>query len=212
MPAPLPPFDVGALIPSTRDLLQGIRTRRTGLALVPLLGPEEVAREALRDTESGVTALAMNEPGPPMLAAATATRVPILCLRLVANKEDYLGARAFGAAAVVLDPALGEAARQEMAKGARSTRMMALELARDAVAAKRAADAGARALVLQGPDVAAIRALASGLPPSITLLGWPERAAEEDVRTLLGVVDAVIVGIDVYGVTGFERLVSELNP
>jgi hypothetical protein len=90
--------------------------------------------------------------------------------------------------------------------------MMALELARDAVAAKRAADAGARALVLQGPDVAAIRALASGLPPSITLLGWPERAAEEDVRTLLGVVDAVIVGIDVYGVTGFERLVSELNP
>jgi hypothetical protein len=211
-PGPLPAFDVGALVPSTRDLLQAIRTRRSGLVLVPLLSTEEAGREALRDTESGVTALAMGEPGPAMAAASAATRVPVVCLRPVAAKEDYLAARAFGADAVVLAPGLDEAARQDLSKGARSTRMMALDVARDAAGAKRAAETGARALVLQAPDVATIKGLATGLPSGVTLLAWPDRAAEEDVRALVGVVDAVIVGVDVYGATGFERLVSELNP
>jgi hypothetical protein len=39
-----------------------------------------------------------------------------------------------------------------------------------------------------------------------------ERSPEDDLRALRGLVDAVIVGVEVYGVTGFERLVSELNP
>jgi hypothetical protein len=212
MPAPLPPFNIGTLVPSTRDLLQAVRTRRAGLALLPLLASEEPAREALRSVESGVTALAMSEPGSAMEEAAAATRVPMLCLRLVAAKEDYLAARAYGADAILLDPSVDPAARADLAKGARSTRMMALEVARDPAQAKRAADAGARALLLQGPDVAAIRALATGLPSNITLLAWPERAAEADLRKLTGAVDAAVVGVDVYGVTGFERLVSELNP
>jgi hypothetical protein len=209
---PLPPFDVGSILPSTRDFLQATRTRRSGLALVPLLATEESAREALRDVESGVTAVAMAEPGPAMAAAAMATRVPMLCLRLVSSKDDYLAARAFGADAAVVDPAATEKDRSELAKGIRSTRMVALELGRDRDAVKRATDGGARAIVLPGADVAAVGALAAGVGPSVVLVGWPDRATEADARKLVGVVDALIVGVDVYGETGFERLVSELNP
>ncbi len=212
MPSPLPAFNVGTLVPSTRDLLQAIRTQRAALALVPLLGVEEAGREALRSTEMGVTALAMAEPGAAMAEASAATRVPILCLRLVQTKEDYLAARAFGADAVVLDPSLDDMARAELAKGVRSTRMMALEVARDAAAAKRASAAGARALVLQLAEPAQVRSIVKDVSPGVVLVAWLERAAEADVRALFGVVDAAIVGVDVYGVTGFERLVSELNP
>jgi hypothetical protein len=212
MPSPLPPFDVGAIVPSTRDFLQATRTRRSGLALVPLLATEESAREALRDVESGVPAVAMTEPGPAMAAAAAATKVPMLCLRLVASKDDYLAARAFGADAAIVDPAAAEKDRGDLANGIRSTRMVALELGRDTDTVKRAAGGGARAIVLTGPDVAAVAALAAGVAPSITLVAWPDRATEADARRLVGVVDALVVGVDIYGATGFERLVSELNP
>jgi hypothetical protein len=209
---PLPPFAVGAIVPSMRDFLQAIRTKRTGLALVPWLSVVDAGREALRDVESGVTALAMSEPGLPMAEAAAATRVPMLCLRAVTAKDDYLAARAYGADAIVLSSSLDDAAHADLAKGSRSTRMMALDLATSETDVKRAVDAGTKGIVLQGGDAASVRALAAKVPSAVTLVAWPGRATEEDIRSLVGAVDATIVGVDIYGATGFERLVSELNP
>jgi hypothetical protein len=191
---PLPPFAVGAIVPSMRDFLQAIRTKRTGLALVPWLSVVDAGREALRDVESGVTALAMSEPGLPMAEAAAATRVPMLCLRAVTAQDDYLAARAYGADAIVLSSSLDDAAHADLAD------------------VKRAVDAGTKGIVLQGVDAASVRALAAKVPSAVTLVAWPGRATEEDIRSLVGAVDATIVGVDVYGATGFERLVSELNP
>jgi hypothetical protein len=211
MTNPLPPFNVGTIVPSMRDFLQAVRTRRKGLAVIPCLAPDEAAREALRNAEEGVAAIALVEPGPAMAAAAEATRVPVLCLRRITTKDEYLAARAYGADAVIIGADLAEGLRTDLAKGSRSTRMAALQLARTEAEAQRAVDEGARGVVLAGPDAAAVSALAKKVPPSITLIAWPARAAEGDVRSLSGGVDAVIVGVDVYGVTGFERFVSELG-
>jgi hypothetical protein len=209
---PLPPFNVGTLVPSTRDLYQALRTRRKDLAFVAHLAEEDAPREALRMAEAGVAALALSEPGPAMAEAAGAARLPVVCLRLVATKEDYLAARAFGADAVLIDPSLEPAAREDLVKGARSTRMVALDVARDAPAVQREVTTGAKALVLKGADAAAVRALAPSAGPSVVLVAWPAAAGEDAVRGLRGVVDAVIVGVEVYGVTGFERFVSEMSP
>ena len=46
----------------------------------------------------------------------------------------------------------------------------------------------------------------------LLVIAWPTGALADDLQTLRGVVDAVIVDVDVYGATGFERLVSEVNP
>ncbi len=210
MASPLPPFNVGTLVPSTRDFVQAIKTRKKGLALVPLLAPEDAGREALRSAEEGVVSVAFAEPGAPMAEGAAAMRVPVLCLRPVTTKDDYLAARAYGADAVVLAAGLDEASREELAKGARSTRMFALSLVTSEAEAKRAADAGDKAVVVRATDASAVKALAAKLPASTAILAWPAKGAEDDVRALVGAVDAAIVGVEVYGVTGFERLVSEL--
>jgi indole-3-glycerol phosphate synthase len=161
--------------------------------------------------EAGVAALAFAEPGAPMAAAAQATRLPVLCLRPVSAKDDYLAARAYGADAVLIDASLDARTRDDLAKGARSTRMLALGVARDPASLKRAVDEGARAVVLRADDAAAVRALASVAPANVVSVGWPARAGEDDARGLRGVVDAAIVGVDVYGLTGFERFVSEMS-
>ncbi len=212
MPPDPPAFDVGAIVPSTRDFLQAVRSpKRSRLELVPLLVPEEAAREALRQEEAGVSAVAFAEPGPAMAEAASTTRIAVLCLRPVRAKDDYLAARAFGADAVVIAPELDDASRTDLGKGARSTRMVALELARNEGEALRAAQAGVRGVVLSVESAAAARAIAIKLPPGLAIVAWPARGTEEDVRSLAGAVDAVVVGVDVYGATGFERLVSELG-
>jgi hypothetical protein len=211
-PAPLPPFNVGTLVPSTRDLFQALRTRRRDLAFVAHLVEEDAPREALRMAEAGVAALALSEPGPAMAEAAAAVHLPVLCLRPVATKDDYLAARAFGADAVLIDPTLERAAQEDLAKGARSTRMVAIDVAHDATAVEHEVAAGAKALVLKGVDAPGVRALASSAGPSLVLVAWPAAAGEDAVRALRGAVDAVIVGVEVYGVTGFERFVSEMSP
>jgi indole-3-glycerol phosphate synthase len=212
MPSPLPPFNVGTLIPSMRDFLQAVRTQRRELALIPLLPEEDAAREALRMAEAGVAALALNEPGAAMAEAANATRVPLLCLRLVSTKDDYLAARAFGADAVLLDPSLNNAAVEDLAKGARSTRMVALPIVRDDASVQLALRSGAKALVLQGDNSRQVTRLASLPPAGVALIGWPGSVSEDEARLLRGVVDASIVGVDIYGMTGFERFVSEMSP
>jgi indole-3-glycerol phosphate synthase len=207
------PVDVASLVPSSRDFLQAVRTARKGLALVPWLDAENAAREALRMAESDVAALALSEVGPAMAEAARATRLPTLSLELVSSHDGALGARAFGADAVVLDPKADDPAREAAAASARSTRMVALSVVRTRHEVDRELARGAKSLIIQAPDVEALGTLAEAAPRSL-VIAWPSRpleALEEDVRRLLGRVDAVVVGIEVYGATGFERLVSELH-
>src|SRR5262245_41379835 len=100
----MPDFDVGAIVPSPRDLLQVLSTRRRSMALVGLVGPAAPAEEAARLHELNISALAFAEPGQAMQAAARATRtVPSLCLLPIADHEGALAARYHGADGVCVD-------------------------------------------------------------------------------------------------------------
>jgi len=209
--SPPSPFDVATLVPSNRDLLQAVRTGRKGLALVPCIAAEEAAREALRMAESGVTAIAMREASPAMAVAAKATRLPILSLQLVATREDALAARAFGADAVILDPTRSDAERETTASDARSTRMVALHLARTRAEVEQAVSRGSKAIVVQAADAKGLVQLASAAG-RLVVIAWPSGPLADELQTLRGAVDAVVVDVDVWGATGFERLVSEVNP
>jgi hypothetical protein len=44
------------------------------------------------------------------------------------------------------------------------------------------------------------------------VIAWPSGPLADELQTLRGAVDAVVVDVDVWGATGFERLVSEVNP
>jgi indole-3-glycerol phosphate synthase len=204
-----PPFDIASLVPSSRDFLQAVRTARKGLAVVPWLDAEDAAREGLRMAEFDVAALALGEPGPAMEEAARATRLPVLSLGLVSSNESALRARAFGADAVLIDPEAEEPARQAASASARSTRMVALSVARARPEVERQAAHGAKAIVIEAPDVRTLGVLAEAAG-RLLVIALPSRPQEEDVRYLRGRVDAVVVGVEVYGATGFERLVSEL--
>jgi hypothetical protein len=205
------PSEFATLVPSQRDFLQAVRTGKKGVALVPCLGVEDVAREALRMTESGVTALAMRSAALEMAEAARATRVPMLSLGVLRTAGEALDARAHGADAVLLDPGASDSDRDAAAAQARATRMVALPLARTPAEVERAVSRGARALVVQAADARAITSLASAAP-RLLVLAWPTSPLSDGLERLRGVVDAVVVDVDVYGETGFERLVSELNP
>src|SRR5689334_10559962 len=117
--------DVGSIVPSTRDLLQVISTRRKSMALIALLGADRPAEEAARLHEVNASALACAEPCEAMQLAARATKtVPMLCLRASGEREDFLAARFFGADGVCIDASLPLDAWDKAAKGARMTRML----------------------------------------------------------------------------------------
>src|SRR4051812_44381094 len=99
--------DVGSIVPSTRDLLQVLSTRRRSTALVALIDPAHPAEEAARLHELNVSAFAFASPGPEMALAARSTKtVPSLSLALAAERDDFLRARFFGADGVCIDAAL----------------------------------------------------------------------------------------------------------
>jgi indole-3-glycerol phosphate synthase len=160
--------------------------------------------------EFDVTALALAEPAPPMAEAARATRLPMLSLERVSTREGALAARAFGADAVLVDPDATEAEREATAASARSTRMVALQVARTREEVEGEVARGARAVLLEAEGVGDLVAMAEAAGRLI-VVALPSRPQEDDVRRLLGRVDAVVVGIEVYGATGFERLVSEVH-
>jgi indole-3-glycerol phosphate synthase len=206
-----PAFDVAALVPSSRDFLQAVRTARKGLALVPCLPKEQVAREALRMAEADVAALAMSDVGPAMVEAAGATRLPMLSLSQVSSADAALAARAHGADAVLIDPDAGDAEREAATNAARSTHMAALPVARTRKDVEKEVARGGKVVVVEAPDLKGLSDLAS-LAGRLIVIARSSGRLEDDVRLLRGKVDAVVVGVEVYGETGFERLVSELNP
>jgi indole-3-glycerol phosphate synthase len=205
--------DVGSIVPSTRDLLQVIATRRKSMALVGLLGDERPAEEAARLHELNVSAFAAMEPGPAMALVARATKtVPVLSLQPAADREAFLRARYFGADGVCIDASVPLEEWDKAAKGARTTRMLPLALASDAAGVEAAVKAGARVLVLRVPSAAEAVALAAAVPKSLTLVADVAGVDAAGLRSLMGHVDAAVVPASVHADKAFAELVAEVDP
>ncbi|GAC1351960.1 MAG: hypothetical protein NVS3B20_19540 [Polyangiales bacterium] len=204
------PFAVGSIVPSTRDFLQTIATRRARLALIPIVDkPEDVARLS----SLGVMAVAIRtaEEGAQEMANA-APSLPLLLLKPIVTESDALAARAMLADAVIVDPSLAAAAQEDLSKRARSTRMAALPLVIDEGSAKRAIDAAARAVIVQAATLEEVLRLAAHFPTSTRVIANVLATEAATVRLLLGCVDAAIVDVDVHASTDFESLQAEVDP
>lgn len=205
--------DVGSIVPSTRDLLQVISTRRRSLALLGLIGSESPAEEAARLADLNVSALAHAEATPTMALAVRAARtVPSLCLLAATERAHVLAARQHGADGVTIDAAMPLEEWDRLAKTARSMRMLPLALARDAAGLEAAMKAGARAILLRAATAAEVLDLAARAPRSVTLVGEVEGADAAAIRALAGKVDAAVVPPSVHADAAFAELVAEMDP
>jgi hypothetical protein len=205
--------DVGSIVPSTRDLLQVLATRRRSLALVGLLEGDAPAQEAGRLADLAVSAFAVAQPGPALALAARATKtVPSVALEPVSDRDAILLARQHGADGVCIDARLSLDDWDKLAKIARTTRMLPLALAVDEASAEAAYECGARAVVLYGQSASDVLALAQKAPRALTLLAWVDAADADAIRTLAGKVDAAVVSPAVHGSSYFARLVSDVDP
>lgn len=205
--------EVGTIVPSTRDLLQVVGTRRKSLALLGLIGAELPAEEAARLADLNVSAFACLEPGGAMALVARATKtVPTLCIGAHEQREHLLAARQHGADGVVIDGALPLADWDRLAKVARSMRMLPLALARDAAGLDSAVKTGARAVLLRAGSAAEVVALAGAAPRSVTLIGFVENADADALRALAGKVDAAVVPPALHRSAAFADLVAEVDP
>jgi len=201
--------DVASLVPSTRDFLQAVATRKKRLVLVPLVDRVD---DAVTLAAAGVTAFAVASPGALMRAVSDATgAAPILSLAPVASADEALLARASGADAVVVAP-VSEASRwNSLAKDAVSTRMAALALVVDGASANFAATTTARGAYLRTEAATSLLPLVQKLG-SLRTVAQVASADETALRALRGVVDAAIVESDLYLSTSFETLREELDP
>jgi hypothetical protein len=205
--------DVGSIVPSTRDLLQVLSTRRRSLALLALIGAERPAEEAARLADLNVSAFAAVTPGPALALAARATKtVPSLCLGAAGDREALLAARQFGADGVCIDARLPLDTWDKLAKIARTMRMVPLALAFDGASVRAAVDVGARAVVLSAASAGEIVELAGAAPRSLTLVGHVEGADAATLRALAGKVDAAIAPPNVHAGPGFAQLVADVDP
>jgi hypothetical protein len=205
--------DVGTIVPSTRDLLQVLSTRRRNLALLGLIGGERPAEEAARLADLNVSAFAALEPGPALALVARATKtVPSLCLGASGAREGLLAARQHGADGVSIDARLPLDEWDRLAKIARTMRMLPIALAVDAASLDAAVKAGARAILLQATSAADVVELAGRAPRGVTLVGHVEGADADALRALAGKVDAAVVPPAVHTARGFAELVADVDP
>ena len=202
-------IDVASIVPSVRDFLQAIDSRRKRLALVPLV---ERADEARALGEAGVTAFAVLAPSEGMRAVSAAVgSAPLVSLGSIATDEDALAARAAGADAVII-PAGGDAQSWDaIAKQARATRMAVLAGVTDWPSAELSAKTMAKGVYLAVSAIAEVSAIMPSLGSRRVLARLPS-IDEPTLRALRGVVDAVIVESDLYLSTSFESLREELDP
>ncbi|MGK4000724.1 hypothetical protein [Sorangium sp. So ce1024] len=209
----MPDFDAGSIVPSTRDLLQVISTRRKSMALVGLVGSEAPAEDAARLNELNISALAFVEAGPAMQGAARATKtVPSLCLSRVGDRDGALAARFHGADGVCIDALLPLDDWDRLAKGARTMRMLPLALAESPEGAAAAAKVGARAVLVRGATAEAVIESVASLPRTLTVVAEVPSADADALRRLVGHVDAAIVPPAVHTSAQFPALVAEVDP
>ncbi|WP_437943198.1 hypothetical protein WMF27_30810 [Sorangium sp. So ce281] len=206
-------FDAGSIVPSTRDLLQVISTRRKNMALVGLVGSEAPAEDAARLHELNISALAFAEAGPAMQGAARATRtVPSLCLSRVGDRDGALAARYHGADGVCIDATLPLDDWDRLAKGARTMRMLPLALAESKEGAEAAAKVGARAVLVRCASADAVIEAVASLPRALIVVAEVLSADVDALRRLVGHVDAAIVPPGVHKSAEFPALVAEVDP
>lgn len=198
------------IVPSTRDLLRVLTTKRKSLALVALLEEGDAAAEAKRLDGLDVTAFACLETGPAMAAAAAATRSPaMLALAMASERDACLRSRFFGADGVCLAPG---PAWSELADAVAATRMVAVARVTSVAEAQRAAELGARVVVLSADEPASIAEAARLLPRNVTLVAWLAAPSADTLRALLGVADAAIVPASQHRAADFADLLRELDP
>jgi indole-3-glycerol phosphate synthase len=206
-------IDVGSIVPSTRDLLQVIATRKKSLALVALLGDARPAEEAARLHELNVSALAFAEAGTSMQLAARATKtVPTLCLAPVTDRDGCLAARFHGADGVSIDGSMPLDDWDKVAKIARTMRMIALASASTGPGVESAVKAGARALLLRAETAAEALALAAAAPRSLCVVAEIAAVDLAGLRSLAGHVDAVIVPPSAHADRAFPEFVADVDP
>ncbi len=206
-------FDPGSIVPSTRDLLQVLATKRRSMALVGVIGSASPAEEAARLHDLNVSALAATEPGVAMQLAARATKtVPMLALYAAASRDAFLAARFHGADGVCIDAAQPLDAWDRLAKSARTTRMLPLALVFDEASIDAAVTSGARAILVRAPSAEIAITLAARAPRAITVVAEIEGADGDALRALRGHVDAAVVPASVHQDKGFAALVAELDP
>jgi hypothetical protein len=188
-------IDVSSIVPSTRDFLQAIATRRKRLALVPLVSGDGALEDVARLVELDVVAIAVPAASEDVRALSAAARnTPLVSLEPVRQANDALAARACGLDAVVVDPGCDFDA---LSRDARSTRMAALAM-RAGTSAKGVYLRGER-LDLDG--LAGARVLAH-------LIGNCDAAA---LRALRGQVDAAIAAPHIHRAASFAELSAELE-
>jgi indole-3-glycerol phosphate synthase len=206
-------FDPGSIVPSTRDLLQVLATKRRSMALVGVIGSASPAEEAARLHDLNVSALAATEPGVAMQLAARATKtVPMLALYAATDRDAFLAARFHGADGVCIDAAQPLDEWDKLAKSARTTRMLPLALAIDEASLDAAVTSGARAILVRAPSAEIAITLAAKAPRAITVVAEIEGADGDALRALRGHVDAAVVPASVHQDKGFAALVAELDP
>lgn len=204
-------FEPNLIVPSTRDLLQVIATRKRSLSVVALIDGDDPAAEAKRLTELDVSAFAVFDAGPAAAAIAQATKtVPTLSLHAVTERQEALRARFFGCDGACVD--VGQAAVwDEVASLVRMTRMLPVARAMSKEAAAAASAFGARAVLIEG-DLALVLEAAKLLPKNVAVIAAPTAVDAETLRALVGVVDAALVLPSVHQAKGFSDLVHELDP
>jgi len=201
-------IDLASIVPSVRDFLQAIGTRRKRLALVPLV---ERADEARALCEAGVAGFAVVTPSDGMRAVSAAVgSVPLLSLAPIATDMEALTARAAGADAVIVPIGPDPKSWDAVAQHARTTRMAALAGVTDRASAELCAKTGAKGVYLRVSGLAEVSPVMPVLG-SLRVLAHLPSVDEPTLRALRGVVDAVIVESDLYLSTSFESLREELD-
>jgi hypothetical protein len=202
-------LDIASIVPSVRDFLQAIGTRKKRLALVPLV---ERVDEAHMLGEAGVTAFAVMAPSEGMRAVSAAIgSTPLLSLAPITTEREGLAARAAGADAVIIPMATDAKSWDTMAQNARLTRMAALAGVTDVSTAEICAKTAAKGVYLELGSIAEVARAMKLLGSQRVLVKLPS-VDEAALRALRGVVDAVIVESDLYLSTSFESLREELDP
>ena len=203
-------FDVSRIVPSTRDLLGAIHTRRKGLALIPhVRGDDEgaIAAEVARLDGLDVRAFALTDAGPLARVAATSTSsTPSLLLAEATSAEGCQRARFFGADGV----GVHFGAEPPLEKMAQSMRMMALGYASTPDTAQAAVDAGARAVLFAG-SLDDTLAVAAAVPAPTLLVAHVSDLDTDGLRALVGQVDAAVVPPALHCADSFEALLDELD-
>lgn len=211
-------IDIGSIVPSTRDLLQVVSTRRKSLALVARIDAPEPASEAARLYELNISAFAFGEPDERLTQGATATKtVPSLSLTPAQNRQDCLRARYFGADGLPVDAHLPLEEWDPVAKTARTMRMLPLAYASDKASLENAIKAGARAVLLKAASAEEWLSLLAELPAQaqrglIVVADLGDAADAQALKQLFQKADAAIVPPSVHQAPGFAALVNELDP